>query len=69
MSLEVIITRHARDIELYRSTGDLTDPLFEALYEYYLSNGEMPYGTAKARDGDPYQWIAGQLDDVLVWAK
>jgi len=26
-------------------------------FEYYLSSGEMPYGTAKARTGDPHQWI------------
>lgn len=25
------------------------------LYEYYAT--EMPYGVAKARDGDPYEWL------------
>jgi hypothetical protein len=24
----------------------------------------MPYGTQKARDGDPYVWIANELDDL-----
>ena len=29
--------------------------MFNDLYEYYVE--DMPYGTAKARTGDPYQWI------------
>lgn len=35
--------------------------LFEDLYAFYLC--EMPYGTAKARDGDPYQWIYNRLEE------
>ena len=31
----------------------------EALYEMYYQ--EMPYGTAKARDGDPDTWISDHL--------
>lgn len=31
--------------------------VFEKLYEYYLSSGEMPYGVAKARTGDPGEWV------------
>lgn len=34
---------------------------YEYAYEYYLNNGEMPYGTAKARDGDPYEWILDRI--------
>lgn len=30
-----------------------------ALYERYCE--DMPYGTAKGRDGDPYEWIYYQL--------
>lgn len=33
--------------------------LYESLYEYFLP--EMPYGIAKARDGDPYDWIYERL--------
>ena len=31
---------------------------YEELFGYYMDSGEMPYGTMKARDGDPDQWIA-----------
>jgi hypothetical protein len=29
-----------------------------------MSNGEMPYGVAKARDGDPETWIMDRLDSM-----
>ncbi len=31
------------------------DDNFDILYDMHMS--EMPYGTAKARDGDPYAWL------------
>lgn len=40
------------------------DQNYEDLFEYFLSTGEMPYGTAKARDGDPYVWIANKLESM-----
>ncbi len=40
------------------------DAAWNYCYEYYLP--EMPYGTAKARDGDPYEWVAQKLDDYLI---
>lgn len=41
---------------------DVVESHYEDLYRYYSSNGEMPYGVAKARTGDPYQWISEQLE-------
>jgi len=44
--------------------NDLSDRtserVYDALYDYYSKNG-MPYGTASARDGDPYEWILDQI--------
>jgi hypothetical protein len=44
--------------------------LFDKLYSYYVNSGEMPYGVAKARTGDPDIWILDQVqadygDEVL----
>jgi len=40
--------------------------LYEKLYDYYVfETAEMPYGTAKARDGDPDIWILDKLDYEL----
>jgi hypothetical protein len=35
----------------------MAENLYDALYDYYLDTGEMPYGVAKGREGDPYQWV------------
>lgn len=44
--------------------ADLSDKasekLYDKLFDYYSTNG-MPYGTASARDGDPYEWIIDQI--------
>lgn len=57
-TLDSILERYnvtKEDIE-----NDNLDPeLFEELYEFWLT--EMPYGTAKARTGDPDQWIFDRL--------
>jgi len=43
--------------------GDLTDDQYEKLYDIYEQ--EMPYGTMKARTGDPYEFILGKLEDIV----
>ena len=46
-------------------SGDVEiDEFFDVLYEAFID--EMPYGVAKARDGDPYNWLADRLDRVGV---
>ena len=41
---------------------------FEKLYEYFAFDGppsiRMPYGTAKARDEDPYFWVMEYLQGM-----
>ena len=50
-------TQLARIID---SEGDLLgSDLYSKLYSYFV--GEMPYGTAKARTGDPDEWIINRL--------
>jgi len=40
-------------------------PLMEELYEYFIDNGEMPYGVAKARTGDPDTWILNYIERYM----
>jgi len=40
---------------------ELSDEAYEIAFNYYINAGEMPYGTAKARTGDPYNWISERL--------
>jgi len=36
-----------------------------SLFDHFCSDGEMPYGTMKGRDGDPYIWIMQRLEDLF----
>jgi len=57
-----VLKRFPHEVKVFKDGGDLGDALYDALYDHYCSTGEMPYGTMKARDGDPYEWVAQQLD-------
>lgn len=70
MTINRIMVEHAKDVAYFLNTGELGN-LFEVLYEYYFR--EMPYGVQKARDGDPYEWVAERflldletVDEVTV---
>jgi hypothetical protein len=58
------------DVKLLKSVDagtldhdDLDSELQDRLFEYFLP--EMPYGTAKARTGDPTQFILDHLHTLL----
>jgi hypothetical protein len=58
-----------RNSESYQAVLDGEDlitfgKLYRELISYYMSNGEMPYEVAKAREGDPEQWIMDRLDSM-----
>ena len=58
-----ILQRFSREVADFEKGGDLDQDLYEALYDYYFD--DMPYGTKKARDGDPYEWVSERLADEL----
>ena len=48
------------------STDFYDSTSFDKLYEYFTTGtAEMPYGTAKARDGDPEEWILQYLERLV----
>jgi hypothetical protein len=55
----------AKDIALGIKDISDHDELYEKLFMHYCDSGEMPYGTMKARDGDPFNWITDQLTKEL----
>ena len=64
-SLDNILAKHREAFEsVMRGESMLFDhdEFYDELYEHYVSSGEMPYGVAKARDGDPDQWIQEELE-------
>jgi hypothetical protein len=40
--------------------------LHDRLYDYFINSGEMPYGTAKARTGDPVEWMLDELAHIFT---
>ena len=70
--VEMILKKYPDEHEKLKQGADIMDfqELYQELFSYYADSGEMPYGTMKARDGDPYQWVNDRLDDLgLVEAK
>ena len=61
-TLEHIVNRFKHETKTFLNTGEMSDNLYDALFDYYYSLGEMPYGVAKARDGDPYTWVAARFE-------
>ena len=63
--LAAILDAYPEAVKAYKEGGDLSDfpDFYDALFEYYFD--EMPYGVAKARDGDPINWISDRLEQEL----
>jgi hypothetical protein len=62
-SLQAIVRKFGKEVREFAQGGDMDNDLFEALYDYYFD--DMPYGVKKARDGDPYEWVADHFDQAI----
>lgn len=64
-TIDHILNRFKHEVKTFEQGGDLDDDLYQALFDYYNDQGEIPYGIAKARDGDPMEWVAQNLESHL----
>jgi hypothetical protein len=62
-TLDYIIKTYQRDVKDFVQNSDMSELLYDALYDYYQD--DMPYGIKKARTGDPYEWIGQRFYDDL----
>ena len=64
-TMDHIQDRFRRDIKDFTETGDMSDDLYDALYDYYFD--DMPYAVRKAKSNheDQYQWIGNRFADDL----
>jgi len=58
-TLDHISNRFGKEVRDFETSGEMSDDLFHALYDYYFD--DMPYGTKKGRDGDPYEWVSDRF--------
>ncbi len=47
----------SKDIVNFINGEGMSERLYGSLFSYYCGTNEMPYSVAKARTGDPYEWI------------
>jgi hypothetical protein len=64
-ALDHILDRFKHEVKNFQAGAELDQDLYHALFDYYSDKGEMPYGVAKARDGDPYNWVADKLGQAI----
>jgi hypothetical protein len=64
-TLNHILNRFKAEVKQFKQGAELDNDLYEALFDYYFDQGEMPYGVAKARTGDPYEWVTQRLDQEV----
>jgi len=64
-TLQHTLNRFKAEVKKFEKTSELDSDLYEALFDYYSDAGEMPYGVAKARTGDPFQWVTARLRQDL----
>ena len=62
-TLEHIKDRFGPEVRKFTQSGEMDNDLYDALYDYYFD--DMPYGTKKARTGDPHEWVADRFADDL----
>ena len=51
--------------EIAKAEDELPEDVRDTLLNYYMDSGEMPYGTAKARTGDPDVWVLDRLQTLI----
>ena len=72
-TLKHIVQRFPKEVKDFVAGGDMDTDLYHSLFDYYAMHGEMPYGTMKARDGDPFEWVTQRFDqdvhDYITEAK
>ena len=63
MSLLDILKKYPQATQAFIDGEDLPADMYEELYYHWEE--DMPYGTQKARDGDPVLWIYSRLQNEI----
>lgn len=58
-TLKHIANRFKYEVKMFMQAGVMDNDLYEALSDYYIDRGEVPYGVAKSKPGYPdmTQWV------------
>lgn len=66
LDVQQILNKHPDAYKKFKAGDDLYNhkELYSELANYYHDNGDMPYGTYTAKDGDPINWLTTRLADM-----
>ena len=64
-TLDHVLNRFKHEVKQFEAGNDMDSDLYEALFDYFSDSGDMPYGIAKARTGDPFTWVSDKLAQHL----
>jgi len=65
-TLDHILKKFGHEIGKFKDSGELDGHLYIALFDYYQHAGDMPYGIAHSKDGDPHSWVGDKLTQELT---
>ena len=60
-----LLDRFRHEVDQFKAGNELDQDLYDALFDYYSQHGAMPYGVAKGRTGDPFNWVSERLAQDL----
>jgi len=60
-----LLDRFRHEVQQFKDGNELDHDLYDALFDYYSQHGAMPYGVAKGRTGDPFNWVSERLSKDL----
>jgi hypothetical protein len=61
-TVEHIVNRFKHEVKQFLNGQEMDTDLYNALFDYYVDAGEIPYGIAKARTGDPVEWVSARFE-------
>jgi hypothetical protein len=66
-ALDHIANRFKYEVKMFMKTGIMDNDLYEALADYYVARGEVPYGVVKGKPGfpDQTQWVEKRFADDM----
>jgi hypothetical protein len=65
-ALEHIMSKFKFETKQFIEEDDLDHDLYEALFDFYQDAGDIPYGIAKGRTGDPFEWVSEKFHEELT---
>lgn len=62
--MQAILDQYEDSWRAFKAGGEVDDnpEFYDALFNYFADSGEMPYEVARARIGDPIEWITNKMD-------